>query len=234
MRGLCIFGFAAFLLGLVPAAATEQPVVCELPKKTHGVVDYFSPIVQLAVLPSGEVRWNGNAIDDGVLESYLAEFIKADPQPILQLSARDPNTPWRSVTPLLRKIQAHRLEYLWFETYRPAYTPPDIPAFITNPARTPFVVQCWLGRDAPPVPEPDITLAIAPDGRPMKNGETTDWYALDQELTRAAARNPQPSVLLAPSQRTPFLPFTELLLFVLRSEFQRVQISTEGGSAPSK
>lgn len=228
----------AALIAAPSVLAADGPLVCRLPPRTAGLIDYFSPIIRLTLLPSGEMLWNGDRINSDTLQVYFSEFTQSDPQPILQLSVRDPNTPWHAVLPLLHEVQAHRLKYLWFETYRPGFAPPDAPKAAASSSFQkvqpfPFTVQCALWNDESPQSAPEITLTISPSGRPMRNGKAIGWDVIEQAITKDALHTPQPAMLIAPARSTPFISFTELLLNA-GFNFQRVQISLDGDSPPSK
>lgn len=230
-------GLLATLISLLivgQSALAAEPLVCVLPKKIAGLSDWFSPVAHLALTSSG-MEWNGDPVSAETVEEYLADFIQHEPQPILQLSVRDPNTSYGTVLPLLRDVQRHRLVYLWLETTSQAYIPDDV--FIppgSKVPQTPFTIRCGLWNGDRPTPAPDITLSAAPNGKPIKDGQVMERAAFSRALLQETQRKPQPSILLAPGAHTPYLSFIGLLLDVETSGFTRVQISLDDGSAPAK
>jgi biopolymer transport protein ExbD len=106
---------------IITAPLLTHAVKIDLPKASSHPNVTQPQNIQLAIRSSGEVYWNGAAIDDASLASRMAAAAKLDPQPELQLRA-DRTTEYQKVAEIMSAAAKVGLVKIGFVT-EPAPVP---------------------------------------------------------------------------------------------------------------
>jgi len=106
---------------IITAPLLTHSVKIDLPKASSHPSVTQPQNIQLAIRSSGEVYWNGAAIDDASLAPRMAAAAKLDPQPELQLRA-DRTTEYQKVAEIMSAAAKVGLVKIGFVT-EPAPVP---------------------------------------------------------------------------------------------------------------
>jgi biopolymer transport protein ExbD len=100
---------------IITAPLLTHAVKIDLPKASSNPNVTQPENIQLAIEASGEIYWNGAAIDRSTLASHMAAAAKLDPQPEIQLRA-DRTTEYEKVAEVMSAAAKAGLVKIGFVT----------------------------------------------------------------------------------------------------------------------
>lgn len=179
-------------------------------------VNMALPTVRLTVDRDGNVAWNGSHQTRKTTIEWFGEAGRIDPQPNLDFGVREPDTPYKSVAPLLQAMHDNKAYRLGLITSRPY---PEI--------NWTTVIRCWTGPTDRPVSQTEDVVELAADGSARWNGEMVLRGELARMLDRSGRTTPQPLIVLKIDPQARFYDVTDLLYEITWLGIERIRFETD-------
>jgi biopolymer transport protein ExbD len=219
----------AVLLFLTLATAPSfggESITCKFPKRANALHS-LPVIIEVVIGARGNLEWNGTSIDKETLSQYFADVAESDPQPIIELSVPDVNTPYLIIAPAVRIFQQYKLHHLWIDSYRPGFVPPNVdnpldippdsvshtqspPQKVTIPF--PLFIRCGTSHDETETEVKLIDLSLSATGTTQWNGEIVERSELIRRVADSANEGSMPVIHLVIDPHTSMLLVTDLIL----------------------